>query len=160
MIWQKVERAERGYRLYNTLTDVQSKGVGEKIAFAVQVGETDPFGDDSVTQILKTLGKSCKRDDLTIMHQSWSSFIKLRRGIEEKMDDFDDRFEKMMAELNRGGTVLPNKVLAVQLIDAAKLSEKEIQIVLTGVNYEEEDEMYEQSNRALRKFFWRTRIES
>ena len=73
--------------------------------------------------------------------------------MEEKMDDFDDRFEKMMAELNRDGTVLPNKVLAVQLIDAAKLSEKEIQIVLTGVNYEEEDEMYEQSKRALRKFF-------
>ena len=38
-------------------------------------------------------------------------------------------------------------------IDAAKLSEKEMQIVLTEVNYEEESEMYEQSERALRKLF-------
>ena len=37
VIWQKVGRAERGYRLYNTLTDVQSKGVGEKIAFAYKL---------------------------------------------------------------------------------------------------------------------------
>ena len=36
----------------------------------------------------------------------------------------------------------------MQLIDAAKFSGKEIQIVLTGVNYKEESEMYEQSRGA------------
>ena len=40
----------------------------------------------------------------------------------------------------------------MQLIDASKLSDKEIQIVLTRVNYEEDIEMYEQSKMALRKF--------
>ena len=79
------------------------------------------------------LDKSFKRADLSIMHQSWSSFFKLRRGVEEKMDDYVDRFERKMAKSNRYGIVLPNKVLAMELIDAAKLSEKEIQIVLTGV---------------------------
>ena len=156
----KVKRAERRYRLYDKLKDIQSKGVGEKIAIAVQIGEINHFGDDSVRQILKTLDKSFKSDHLTIMHQSWSSFIKLRRGMEEKMDDYVDRFERKMAELKRDGTVLPNKVLAMQLIDTSKLSEKEIQIVLTGVNNEEESEMYEQSKTALRKLFWRTSNES
>ena len=52
----KVKRAERGYRLYDNLKD--SKGVGEKITMAAQIGEISPFGEDSVTQILKTLDKS------------------------------------------------------------------------------------------------------
>ena len=41
----------------------------------------------------------------------------------------------------------------MQLIDAAKLSDKEIQIALTGVNYEEDIEMYKQSKMAFRKLF-------
>ena len=76
----------------------------------------------------------------------------MRRGTEEKMDDYVDRFERKMAELKRDDIVLPSKALAMQIFDAAKLSDKEIQIALTGVNYEEDIEMYEQSKRALRKF--------
>ena len=109
----KVKGAERGYRLYDKLKDIQSKGVGEKITKAVQIGEINPFGDDSVTEILKTLDKSFKRDESTVMHQSWSSFIKLRRGMEEKVVDYYDRFERKMAELKRDGTVLSNRVLQV-----------------------------------------------
>ena len=69
------------------------------------------------------------------------------------MDDYVDIFERTVAELERDGIVLPNKVLAMQLIDSAKLTDKESQIILTGVNYEEDIEMYEQSKRTLRKLF-------
>ena len=35
--------------------------------------------------------------------------------MEEKMNDYVDRFERKMAELKRDSIVLPNKVLALQL---------------------------------------------
>ena len=83
----KVKRAEKAYKLYNKLKEMQGKGVGEEITIAVQIGEINPFGDDAIALILQTLDKSFKRDDFTIIRQSWSSFIKLRRAIEEKMED-------------------------------------------------------------------------
>ena len=56
-------------------------------------------------------------------------------------------------ELKREGINLPEKVLAMQLIDSASLLENETQLVLTGIDYENDAEMFYQAVRALRKFF-------
>ena len=57
-----------------------------------------------------------------------------------------------MAGLKRDGTALPDSVLGMQLIDAANLSENQVQLVLTAVDYEEADKLYEQAKKSLRKF--------
>ena len=61
--------------MYDKLKDIVARNVREKITIAVQVGEIDIFSDSSINQILATLDKSLKSDDLTLMHKSWSSFI-------------------------------------------------------------------------------------
>ena len=149
----KIKISERGYKLYDKLKDIVSRNVGEKITIAVQVGEIDIFSDSSVNQILATLDKSFKSDDLTLMHKSWSSFINLKRASSESMDSYIDMFERKIAELKRDGIDLPQKVLAMQLIDAANLEPKDVQMVLTGVDYQKPDDMFDQTKRAVRKFF-------
>ena len=119
----------------------------------MQVGEVDVIGDNSVNEILQVLDKSFKSDDLTLMHKSWTSFINLKRSQSESMDSYIDQFERRIAELKREGIDLPQKVLAMQLIDAANLEAKDVQMVLTGVNYDRPDDMFEQMKRAVRKFF-------
>ena len=57
----KVKEGEWGYKLYDTLKDIQSKGVGKEINIALQIGEINPSGDNAIVQILQILDKSFKR---------------------------------------------------------------------------------------------------
>ena len=70
----------------------------------------------------------------------------------DKMDEFITKFEKTVADLIRCGTDLPQLVLAMQIIDAANITDKEKQIVLTAVDYLKKEQMFDQSKSALRKF--------
>ena len=151
----KVSKADRGYKLYDKLKDITCKSVGDKIVTAARVGDIDLFSDDSVENILKLLDKTFKKDDLTMLHNSWSSFIRLKRKKDEKMDEYITRYESKVTELKRElkNDNLPEKVYGMQLIDSARLSDKDRQLVLTGIDYEKEDEMLQQTITALRKFF-------
>ena len=71
----------------------------------------------------------------------------------DKMDEFITKFVKKVADLIRCGIDLPQVVLATQIIDAANITDKEKQIVLTAVDYLKKDQMFDQSKSALRKFF-------
>lgn len=48
----------KGFKLCDTLKGRKCKGVGEKITIAAQIGEINPFGDDTIAQILQALDKS------------------------------------------------------------------------------------------------------
>ena len=56
------------------------------------------------------------------------------------MDEFIIKFEKKVADLIRCGIDLPPVVLAMQIIDAANITDKEKQIVLTAVDYSKKDQ--------------------
>lgn len=147
----KVKPDERGYKLYDKLKDVKGKNVGEKISVAVQLGDIDPFASDSVDQIIRALDKSFKKDDLTLMHQSWSEFIRFKRDDGEDINEFLNKYERKAAALRRDKIVLPESVLAMQLIDSANMDRKEVQMVLTAVDYGSEITMYEQTQKEI---FW------
>ena len=68
------------------------------------------------------------------------------------MEQYLSNYDKSVKELKKQGIVLPEVVLAMQLLDCAKLPTKDIQIVLTAVDYTKKGEMYNQIKRALRKF--------
>ena len=57
-----------------------------------------------------------------------------------------------MNELKRDGIVLPETVLALQLLESVYLERKERQLVLTAVDYSQKETMYEQMRKALIKF--------
>ena len=103
------------------------------------------------------LDRSFKKDDLSIVCEVWSAFIHMIREPIDKMDEFTTKFEKKVVDLIRCGIDLPQVVLAMQIIDAANITDKEKQIVLTVVDYSKKDHMLDprldQSKSALRKFF-------
>ena len=149
----KKEKEGRGYRLFEKLCDVKEKGVGEKLTVTTQNGEIDLFGSQGAEQILQVLDRSFKKDDLSIVCEVWSTFIHIIREPFDKMDEFIAKFEKKVTDLIRCGIDLPQVVLAMQIIDAANITDKEKQIVLTAVHYSKKDQMFDQSKSALRKIF-------
>ena len=148
----KLKGADCGYRLYDKLKDIRSKGVGDKVTVGVRTGEVDVFDEDSVQQLIELLDKSFKKDDLSMLHQSWTQFIQYRKTSSDSVDDFLNKFALKAAALKRDGVKLPEDVLGLQLIDAANLEEHEAQLVLTAVDYDRRDRLYEQAEKALRKF--------
>ena len=148
----KVKANERGYRLYDQLKDISDHSVGEKILSAIQIGEIDVFGETGVEQILQTLDMCFKADDLIQLHSSWRYFINLKKNQGESIDDFIIRYEKSVAELKRDGIVLPEEIYAMQLIDSVNISEKDVNIILTGIDYKKKDEMFVDAKKSLRKY--------
>ena len=125
-IWKKAcERAklkggECAYRLYDKLKDVKKQDVGDKVTVAAQIGDVDVFADDGVDKLLEVLDKAFKKDDLTLLHQSWRKYIRNKRS-DESIEAFINTYERNVAALKRDGIVLPDSVLAMQLIDTANL---------------------------------------
>ena len=137
--------------MYDVLKDISKHYVGEKILSAIQVGEIDVFGNDGVNQILKTLDKSFKAEDLIQLHKSWRSFISLKKK-DESIDEFVIKFDKVVINLKRDGIALPEEIYAMQLVDAVNISEKVVKIILTGIDYNKKEEMFIDAKRSLRKF--------
>ena len=99
------------------------------------------------------LDRSFKKDDLSIVCEVWSTFIYIIREPFDKMDEFMTKFEKKVADLIRCGIDLPQVVLVMEITDATNITDKEEQIVLTAVDYSKKDQMFDQSQGALGKFF-------
>ena len=84
----KLKKAEREYKVHDSLKDITSNNIGEKVTIAVQVGEIDIFNENGVKKITTMQDKSFKGNNLTLMHRSWSSFINFKRGADESIDSY------------------------------------------------------------------------
>ena len=147
----KTEKKRQGFAVYNVLPT--AKGVNEKVRLAMQNKEIKIDEDDSVDQLFIILDKWFKKDDLSIVCETWGAYKSLLKKESDTMDQFLNEYEKKVKELKKQGITLPEVVLAMQLLDSAGLDKKDKQIVLTAVDYTKKEEMYEQMKKALRKFF-------
>ena len=127
--------------------------MSEKVRLAMQNKEIKIDEEDAVDQIFGILDKFYKKDDLSVVCETWSRYKNLMKKESETMDQFLNEYEKNVKELKKEGITLPEVVLAMQLIDGAGLDKQDKQIVLTAVDYSKKEDMYDQMKRALRKFF-------
>ena len=89
---------------------------------------------------------------LSLTFETWSTFSKLRKTDTDSMAQFITNYDRKVNKLKRDGTVLPETVLALQLLESVYLERKERQLVLTAVDYSQKETMYEQMRKALIKF--------
>lgn len=62
----------------------------------------------------------------------------------DTMDQFLNSYGKNVKELKKQGFILPEVVLAMQLINSTEFDKKGKQIVLTAVDFMKKEEIYEQ----------------
>ena len=147
----KTDKKKQGFAVYSVLPT--AKGVNEKVRLAMQNEELKIDDENSVDQLFTVLDKWFKKDDLSVVCETWCAYKSLMKKESDSMDQFLNEYEKRVKELKKQGITLPEVVLAMQLIDGAGLDKKDKQIVLTAVDYTKKTEMYEQMKNALRKFF-------
>ena len=98
--------------------------------------------EDAFAKILTFLDKWFKKDDLSVICETWSAFINMRKKRSDNMDEYIGLFDRKVGKLKKDGIVLPDVVLGMQLLDSSTLPQKAKQIVLTAVDYSKKDEMY------------------
>ena len=86
------------------------------------------------------------------MCENWTNFVRYHKEA-ETMDQFILEYEKNCSKLKRHGIELPQVVLAVQMLEASRLGQKERQLVLTGVDYKDKDNLFMLMKTSLQKFF-------
>ena len=143
---------EKGFVLFSSIPSKDTTGTHERLKLACKNGEIISENEDAVSQILKVLDNICKRDDLSLTFETWSTFIKLRKKDTDSMAQFITNYDRKVNELKRDGIVLPETVLALQLQESVYLERKERQLVLTAVDYSQKETMYEQMRKALINF--------
>ena len=103
--------------------------------------------DDLVTFLDEKLGK----DDLSDSLEKFDDFEDFRRGsgsIKDYIDQFDTKYTKLV-KLNM---TLPSAILAFKLLKRSNISKAERMLVLTGMDYLQKDELYDQAKKSLLKF--------
>ena len=152
-LWQKFTKAEvksQGFAVYSSLP--HENDAHDRVRLAIQNKEIDLDNDTAVASIFKTLDKYYKKDDISSVFEAWTSFKVFSRGQNETIQQFLNNYDQQINELKKQNIVLPQVVLALQLLDCAKLEKKETQIVMTAVDYTKKETLYEQMKTALNKF--------
>ena len=133
MIGQKwIKPGEDFFLVFRCLPE--EKGVNEKVRLAIQTKDIKLDSENAFAKILTVLDKWFKKDDLIVICETWSAFINMRKKRSDNMDEYLGLFERKVGEVKKEEIVLPDVVLAMQLLDISTLEQKDKQIVLTAVD--------------------------
>ena len=75
-------------------------------------------------------------------------------------DTYTKEFNKLYKKTKKSDKVLPESVKAFKFLEGAGFEQKDQQLVLTNVNYENSDTLYKQMTGALKKFYGRQSLAS
>ena len=65
-----------------------------------------------------------KKDDLSVICETWLAFINMRKKRSDNMDEYIGLFERKLGKLKKERIVLPDVVMAMQLLDSSTLEQK------------------------------------
>ena len=108
--------------------------------------------ENGMNVLFESLDRYFLEDELMNSWNKFENFEKFERkhgqNIREYAADFDLKFRK----LEKINIKLPSEILAFKLLRNANLSKQEKMLVLTGVNFAEKGNMYQQTKHSLIKF--------
>ena len=93
-----------------------------------------------------------KKDDITDRWLKYDDFDECRRGERQSIDEFIANFDEKYKRIVKGGTTIPQDILAFMMLKRARITKEERMLVVTGMDFTKKEELYEQAKTSLRKF--------
>ena len=151
-------KAKQGLALALSLPEKDSSNIRDKVFSDVSL--EDLKSDDGVKKLIKFMDNLFKKDGLSEAYEIFSDFERFKWSPTMTMDTYTMEFDKLYNKTKKFAMVLPESVKAFKLLEGAGLEQKDWQLVLTSVNYENSDTLYKQMTSALKKFFGRQSLAS
>ena len=117
-----------------------------------EIPQADLEKETGLDTLIKFLDKHLGKDS---MEEAWGHFLDFevcKRGdlsIAKYIADFDEKYKRM--EKSAGGTVAPF-ILAFKLLYCANLTNDELLVTMTGLDFSKKDQLYEDAKTALKKY--------
>jgi transposase InsO family protein/ribonuclease HI len=168
---------EKSYETYKfelecwtKLTKIEKKRQAAEILFGLPPSSKDEFktrdyiiskmttdeiaaeDGSGITTLIKHMDALLRKDDLGRLWNKYVAFDSVRRTT-EPINDYIAEFGIKYSDLAKDESVkLPSAILALMLIRRANLSQTDVKLALTGLDYSKKSDLYEQAISALRKY--------
>ena len=116
-----------------------------------QITTTKLTAEDGLSELIKSLEKLLGKDDLEDCIIKYDDFEVYSRSV-ESITDYINQFDSKYTKVKNKGITLPSSVLAFKLLRNSNISNTERKIVLTGMDYEKKDTLYDQAKASLEKY--------
>ena len=126
-----------------------------------QIGDKLTDNDDGIKELISFLDNIYDKDEMADVWDKFVEFSSFSRKADQDLAQFMAEWSNSYHKLKTAGCVYPDIILGFKLLDAAKLSEMDTKLVLTGVDYataKTKKDLEKQISDSLKKFTGRAVI--
>lgn len=124
--------------------------IREKIFQSISVEKLKE--EDGFQKIIEYMDTIFKKDVLVEAWQKFDNFENLKRKPQQEMVSFINDFDIAHNELVKLDLKIPKSLLAFKLMKNANITDQNRLLVLTGMNFQKKEELYDQAKASLKKF--------
>lgn len=156
--WTKVTKLSKKQQgLAVALSFPEGSQVRDKVFSELEINQLD--ADDGIEKLISFLDGVYLQDELVRAYEAWSDFDKYRKSDNILMEDYIMEYKKLYNKVKKcGGTDISVPILAFKLLDGACLTQKDRQLVVTGVDFTKRPTLLDQVSTSLVKFFGKQTI--
>ena len=121
-----------------------------KVEF-VENHEFDKKGVDVIKTIVNKIKEKLGKSDIEKCSSAWIDFINIKQGTDEAASAFVSRFEKVESQLRNVKIVIPNKALAIHMMNKSNMEQQSKENVLTKTKLDDESEIYSSMKKSIRE---------
>lgn len=153
LAWSSVTdlaKDKRGVVVALSLPENDESGIRERVFDEVDIAELQT--NDGLSKLIAFMDKVLGKDDLADSLEKYEDFEEYQRSKDQTVAEFITKFDQKYKKIDKLDMKLPSPVLAFKLLKKANISKAEKMLVLSGMNYEQKSNLYEQAKASLLKF--------
>ena len=111
----------------------------------------DKKGERVIDDILEKVKEKLGQTDIEKCSEAWLEFINIKQEATEAAPSFVIRFEKAETKLRNVKIVIPNKALAIHLMNKSSMEQQSKENVLTKTAVNDDEEIYVSMKKSIRE---------
>lgn len=101
--------------------------------------------------LIEFLDKHLAKDDLADSLEKFEDFEDFKRSDGQSINEYISIFDAKYRKIEKKNMKLPPEILAFKLLRRSQISKEERMIVLTGMNFENKETLYEEAKKIPKK---------
>ena len=153
LAWKEITelaKEKRGVAIALTLPEEDESKIREKVFDQIKLDDLKK--ETGLETLIAFLDKHLAKDDLADSLTKFEEFEDYRRSETQSIVDYIGVFDANYRRIEKKGMNLPPEILAFKLLRRAHITKEETMIVLTGMNYDVKETLYDQAKQSLKKF--------
>jgi hypothetical protein len=153
LAWKEVTdvpAAKQGIAIALTLPEGDITNIREKVFDEISLVELK--ADTGLQTLITYLDKKLGKDELEDSWEKFEDFEDYSRKDDETISQYIANFDQKYQRIVKKGMTLPPEILAFKLIRKANVTREEKLLVMTGMDYTQKAELYNQAMKSLNKF--------